>query len=522
MELPWPLIFPTSPTLTAKPLYKLLLSLLSGILLSLAWPEIGNLTPLIFIALTPLLFIASFTKPHQWRSLFLYSFLSFLLWHILTDYWMLYSTLLGSITAWIVNSFLMAAALSLAFSTHKKISFVPLSLIWAFFWLSLEILHLSWELSWPWMNLAHVFANHVNWIQWFEYTGVYGGTFWVITINGFIFDILTKFINKNTKRGLLAAGLLSLYLIAPMLFSYWLLQRPLKIGNELNISVVQTNFDTYTEKFSGLSPLQQSKQIVQQIGKINHQIDLCVLPETAIPENIIENDTNYPASIRLLLKQSRACSYPIVGSYYSKDSLNSYNTASLIRDGKIMQSRHKSKLVPFAETMPFEYITRGLKSLIEEEGGMGYSFTRDKEARVFTINKPKKSTIGVLVCFESIFPDFTSEMQRKGAEFFIIITNDDWWGNTAGYQQHFAYARLQAISNRRPVARAANTGISGFIDAWGQVLQKSTYQEKTTLTQKLYSPLYQSFFSQYEVLIRWFIIIIAVVFFSLGTLYTIL
>ena len=416
----------------------------------------------------------------------------------------------------------MAAVLCLAFSIHKKISVIPLSLIWAFFWLSLEILHLSWELSWPWMNLAHVFANHVNWIQWFEYTGVYGGTFWIITTNGLIFDAIKKFTKRNTKGGLLGTSILILYLIIPILFSNWLLHKPLKIGNRLNISVIQTNFDTYTEKFSSLSPLQQSKQIVQQIGKINHQIDLCVLPETAIPENIIENDTNYPESIELLLKQSKACSYPIIGSYYSKDSLNSYNTASLIQDGKILVSRHKSKLVPFAETMPFEFITKRIKSLIEEEGGMGYSFTRDKEARVFIVNKPKKATIGVLICFESIFPDFTSEMQRKGAEFFIIITNDDWWGNTAGYQQHFAYARLQAISNRRPVARAANTGISGFIDVWGNVLQKSSYKEKTQLTQKLSSPLYQSFFSQYEVLIRWFIIIIAAALFSLGILYTIL
>ncbi len=135
------------------------------------------------------------------------------------------------------------------------------------------------------------------------------------------------------------------------------------------------------------------------------------------------------------------------------------------------------------------------------------------------MNKPKNTKIGTLICFESIFPDIISEMVRDGAQFLIVITNDDWWGNTPGYRQHFAFARIHAIESRRPIARSANTGISGFIDANGMVLQKSEYKEKTIMTETLISPLYETFFSYNEVGIRLFILIISGLIFILGIIW---
>lgn len=501
-------------------LVKLGLSTLSGLLLSLAWPEIGGFTPFIFIALVPLLVIQQFLDKKEWRVLFLYSFLSFIIWHVISDYWMLYSTIIGSITAWVINSFLMASIISLTFLSNRKSKFIPYEITLSFYWLSFEITHLFWELSWPWMNLGNAFANQIEWVQWYEYVGIYGGSFWIIIINGFVFRIILAIIRKQTKTALYSGSVAIVAIAMPLMFSHYLLNKKLTINKTLNISVIQSNFNTYTEKFNGLSPLKQSKGILNQMNGISKNTALCVLPETAIPTNIYEHTRIFPQSIQLLLDKSKANSYSILGSYYSFDSSNSYNTVALIQKGKIIQTRHKSKLVPFAETMPFEFLSKGLKSIIQEEGGTGSTFGRDKFARVFNLNDYQDRKIGALICFESIFPDLVAEMTANGAEFLVIITNDDWWKDTAGHRLHFAISRLHAIANRRPIARAANTGISGFIDAWGRVLQKSKYREKVMISENLESPIKLTFFSQYEKWIRIFILIIAALIFLIPKILT--
>jgi len=492
-----------------KTKYKIGLSLVSGLLLSAAWPEIGDLTPLIFLAFIPLFYLATTLQKQEWRNLFLLSFISFLTWHIITDYWMLYSTLLGSITAWLINSFLMAGVVSLAFYSHKKNKYIPLEIILAFYWLSFEIMHLFWDLSWPWMSLGNVFANNTDWVQWYEYFGIYGGAFWVIIANGIIFRMLLKLKSKKIKLIIASSILVLLFLFIPIFFSQFLLRKEYPIKSELTIAVVQPNFDTYTEKFSGLSPLQQSEKMMDMLDGVDSSIDLCILPETAIPENIYEPANEYPPSIELVLEKSKHCNYAILASYYSYDSLNSYNTAALIQNGRILQTRHKSKLVPFAESMPFQFISKGLKSIIQKEGGTGSTFGRDEFAKAFQMNKPIKSRLGTLICFESVFPDIIAEMVRDGAEFLVIITNDDWWFDTPGHRQHFAFARLHAIENRRSIARSANTGISGFIDPWGRVMHHSNYKEKTILYHTQTSPNYMTFFTQNEYRIRIFILIIS-------------
>lgn len=87
------------------------------------------------------------------------------------------------------------------------------------------------------------------------------------------------------------------------------------------------------------------------------------------------------------------------------------------------------------------------------------------------------------ICYESVYGDFMSEYIRKGAEVICIITNDGWWGNTPGHKQHLSYAKLRAIETRKQVIRCANTGISGFIDEFGNISQAQPYWESPLLTE---------------------------------------
>ena len=506
------------PTLKHKALYNIGLSLLSATLLGLSWPEIGGITILIFLAFIPLFYMAQTIKGENWRNFFLYAFASFFIWHIISNYWMIYSTIIGSLTAWLVNSSLMATVMTLTFHTKPKIKYIPFELILAFYWLSLEVLHLNWELAWPWMNLGNVFANHPNWVQWYEYTGIYGGTFWVIIINGLIFRIFKRIQNKQTKLITFSSIVFIIVILIPLLISHTLSEKKQFNNSKIKTAIIQTNFNTYTQKFDGLTALEQSESILAQINDIQDSIDLIVLPEAAIPINIDEKSKIYPESLNRILTNSKKNKTPILASYYSHNSTHNYNTAALFLNGKISQIRHKSKLVPFAETLPFEFISKYIKPIITKEGGIGFSYSRDTVARVFSLKNTTKAKLGTLICFESIFSDISTEMVRNGAQLFIIISNDDWWGNTAGHRQHFAYARLHAISNRRAIARAANTGISGYIDVYGTVLKKSNYREKAILVNTLNLNDYLTSYSRYEPRIRLGILIISFLIFLMSTI----
>ncbi|MBT7480805.1 MAG: apolipoprotein N-acyltransferase, partial [Flavobacteriales bacterium] len=161
---------------------KILLSVLSGLILAFSWPETG-VFPLIFIAFIPLLIlekeISESGEKTSWK-VFGYSFISFFIFNIITTYWVWHATVAGAFAAFVINTLLM----SFAFVLFHKVKNVLgnkrgyFSLI--FLWISMEYLHLHWELAWPWLTLGNVFATIPDIVQWYEYTGVLGGSLWIL------------------------------------------------------------------------------------------------------------------------------------------------------------------------------------------------------------------------------------------------------------------------------------------------------------------------------------------------------
>jgi len=479
----------------------IIFSLATGILLSMAWPEIGNQAWMIYAAFVPLFFLIE--KTQNLRAVFLYSFLSFIIWHLITDWWMWISTPIGSLSAWIINSMLMALVILLTKFSSQKIRWMPFEIILAFYWLSFEIFHLYWDLKWPWMNLGHVFANHIKWIQWYEYPGVYGGGFWVIIVNGLIFRLLKKPVFVRRKTFLLIFTISTI--LIPIAYSFHLYKKEFNEQSSIKVSIIQPNVNTYTEKFDALTPLQQSEMIIKLLENADSN-SIIILPETAIPESFNING-HYPKSIDTLMSFSKRNHLKIIGGYYTKDKNDSYNSATLIEDGVITNSRNKIKLLAYAEQIPFDFISEYWSQLVHEQGGIAKSFGVDERAKIFNIHDSIK--LGTLICFESVFPDIAAEMCRNGAQALVIITNDDWWLDTPGHQQHFAFARIKAIENRRWIARSANTGISGIINAKGEVLEQTEYKEEITFTSTIQLNQNMTFFSHHEKHIRKTIIYIA-------------
>ncbi len=142
-----------------------------------------------------------------------------------------------------------------------------------------------------------------------------------------------------------------------------------------------------------------------------------------------------------------------------------YNGAFQIGGEKI-QMYKKSKLVVGPEFLPFGSYLGFLEKTINNMGGALNGFAIDNERKTF---QSKKGKVAPIICYEQNYGEFLRGFVANGADFFSIITNDGWWGNTSGYLQHREFARLRAIEYRRSIARSANMGISCFINQRGDI-----------------------------------------------------
>ncbi|NTW34479.1 MAG: apolipoprotein N-acyltransferase, partial [Bacteroidetes bacterium] len=177
-----------------------LLSVLSGLLLIFGWPS-GGFPFFLFVGFVPILFIEEHINNNKINfnkfSFFGYTFLSMVVWNSLTTYWIYFSTAFGAVAAILINALLMSFTLTLFHYSRRILKHNSAYMAFIVFWISFEYLHLHWDLSWPWMNLGNGFANYPSLIQWYEYTGSFGGTLWVLLTNYIIFNTLKLFIKKE-------------------------------------------------------------------------------------------------------------------------------------------------------------------------------------------------------------------------------------------------------------------------------------------------------------------------------------
>jgi apolipoprotein N-acyltransferase len=496
--------------------YKLILvSLLGGVLLGLAWP-LNGIASLLFISLIPFLFIEYHIFDNKQRfsrfAVFFYTYPGFFLWNILTTWWIYYASLVGAIMAIVFNAMFMAIVFQLFHfcrsvllkgnKTTTSISSGYFLLI--VFWITFEYLHLNWELTWPWLQLGNGFANSVKLVQWYEFTGVLGGTLWIILFNVLIFSLWQMHVKKRTQKQLKKFSLLPLFtLLIPMIVSLIIYYSYKEKENPIEVVVVQPNIDPYNEKFAPeFREINWDKLLGQTKEKTTESTHFVVWPETSIPGSVFLDRTEKASSIEriceLIIEHfphvvliAGADAYEVyddkktaTARYFSSGECcyDSFNSAVEIDSSGIVDFYHKSKLVPGVERMPYPHIFGFLEKYAIDLGGTTGSMGTSPEPVVFSSGV---APIAPIICYESIFGEYVTAYVRKGAQLIFIITNDGWWGDTPGYRQHFAYASLRAIENRRSIARSANTGISGFINQRGDVLQAVPYWEQHVLKETI-------------------------------------
>lgn len=495
------------------------LSLISALLLSISWPTYG-IPFFIFFAFVPLLLmeqeISKFSKINKkgW-VVFGLTYLAFFIWNVVTTGWLYHAknpdgnnSLLAVAIPVIVNSLLMSLVFQLYY-WYKKVRGTYFGLVFfVAIWLSFERFHLNWEFTWPWLNLGNAFSEYPQLIQWYDTIGATGGSFWILLINVFAFYTLRIWQAGRIRKDLVKnISILTAIIVLPLLISiYKYNSYQEKPVGEVTTLLLQPKLDPYTEKYSkdSLQILAELLNLAEENSKT--KVDFFIAPETAFPGNGSLSENGFNKSTSIAIAKEFLGKHPqsifLTGAsthkflfdeadtedYSTKIQegvwVNSYNSALQIIPNQEVEVYHKAKLVPGVEIFPYiRYLKPILGDAMLDFGGANSSLGIDKERKVFS-NRFNKAKMAPIICYESIYGEYVTDYVKNGANLLAIMTNDSWWDNTEGHKQLLSYARLRAIETRREIVRAANSGISAHINARGDILQDTFYDDRTALLVK--------------------------------------
>ena len=471
------------------------LSVTSGILLSLPW-IFQDLSWVLFFAFVPLLIVDNLRflrkESENFSSSFCLVFVAFLIWNIFSTWWISHVSLTGMLFITSLNALFMSTVWWIKNKVHRKLGAVSGYFALVVFWTAFEFLNHYGPLPWPWLTLGNGFANSVKIVQWYEFTGVLGGTVWILLCNVLIFITIKTLLDHQFRKFAKSVSFALLVIGVPIALSLYLYSNYSERGTIQNVVILQPNIDPYTEKFSGMSAEDQiSKLVSLSESKITDSTDIVLAPETALPpfwedsfvnqnpsllpfSKIIQKFPNISFIAGAITRRKFSNEEPISQasrrSADGKYSFDVYNSAVMIsRTG--VQFSHKNILVAGVEKDPFREYFSFLPDYMLDLGGENGRLASGKEPKVFDVSGCRK--IGPVICFESVFGAHTRQLVKNGANCIVVLTNDGWWKDSPGAWQHFGYSRLRAIETRRSIARSANTGISGVINQRGDVVVRT-------------------------------------------------
>lgn len=478
----------------------------SGLMLSFAFPMMP-LFPLIFVAFIPLLWIEDQLSKHATAmrpgAVWKYGLHAFIVWNVISTFWVVNTALAAGLIANFLNAILMATVFMLYHIVKHYVGPRWPVMIFLSFWISFEYLHLFWDISWPWLTLGNTFAMFPSLVQWYSYTGVFGGTAWVIVLNFLFYRMLCGFM-QNRKIDRVKGGTALLLLIVPVIFSLLLREHSLNVTpvlKQAEVAVVQPNYEPHYQKFDVPAEDQLERFLVLSDSIVTDSTDYLVFPETSLPYVLLNRiDRNEPIR-RLRAFVDRYPGLKLVTGVASYRIFSEGDplpeTVRKRRDGLLYDAQNaaieiasgreeilvyfKSKLTPGAEFFPFKKFLPFIRPVVEQLGG-SMGLTTQDERTVFT---SVHGGVAPVICYESVYGAHVGEYVRNGATMIFIVTNDGWWDDTPGHRQHLAFSSLRAIEHRRPIARSANTGSSAFITSEGQILDATPYEVTTAIRRTL-------------------------------------
>lgn len=490
---------------------KIIAALVSSGAILLSLPFLFNgFGILILVALVPVLFLEKFISDNKIKFGWLYIYLTFLLWNTFTTYWIAFASFPGAIGAIILYSL----GITLVFKGYSWFRQKYNNAIgYAFLvlgWIAFEHLLAEGEIPWPWLSLGNGFATSYKVVQWYEYTGVLGGTLWALLVSISIFSLFSKsFAGCAVGFRSKIPNFLGFFLIiVPIFISHFMYVSYKEKSDPVNFLIVQPNIDPYNEKFGGMTQKEQDDRLLSLVEEGVTDSTLFVIAPETFSFGIIENEPYSSDSFKRFAKIVRdhknvnlifgaSTFYLFPKEQFSGENrpnytarriddgwYDSYNTAVFMDSSGLRMFYHKSKLVPLVEFLPFPKYFGGLKMFYIELGGSMGNYATQPNRSVYK-SHDSSTVIGTAICYESVHGNYFREYILNGATVMSMITNDGWWLNSPGYTQHLWFDRLRAIETRRSIARCGNTGVSALINQRGDIVARTSWWKIEWLRGKL-------------------------------------
>jgi apolipoprotein N-acyltransferase len=357
-------------------------------------------------------------------------------------------------------------------------------------WVTLELIRTYVLSGLPWGLLGYSQYRQIELIQIADHMGVYGVSFLVVLVNVAVAEFLSWLM--PLRRGFLPAKLpWELAAMTTLLVSLsWEYGLGVLSGapftdiprSSISVGVVQPNVDQAVKWDNAYreETLARFDRLTEKLGRTT---DLVIWPEAATPF-VFEREPIY--QLQLVAMASRAQTPILFGSpairFYPDQRPYLLNSAYLLSpDGQLLGRYDKQHLVPFGEYIPFKtsflsFLDKLVEGIGDFEAGPGPTvliLTPKLQSAAAGIPGTASRSVrfGAAICYEVIFPNLVRQFAANGAEFLVTVTNDAWFGHSSAASQHFAMVVFRSVENHLSFARSANTGISGFIDPFGRIIE---------------------------------------------------
>jgi len=485
-------LFPAKTT----PLRPWLSASISGVLLALSFPLPG-LSILAWMAFLPLLYAIRGNSP---RSSFKLGFLAGFVAYAGIFYWLnIVMTTYGKLPLFVscFLTLLMAAYMALYLATAVALTrfaedhSVPPLLTFPFIWVALEYVRAHILTGFPWASLGYTQYRTLPLIQIADITGVYGVSFLIVLINLFLFQLWRWVRGKDGATYPFLATAVAVPLVLLSLFYGFVSLNRDDVGKEVKVALAQGNISQDVKWDPSFQ--EETVAIYERLSRetAGTSTELVVWPESSLPF-FYQNESAYSSRISTLARELD--SYLVVSSpalEFQNGKERLLNSAFLISpDGSTVGRSDKVHLVPFGEYVPLATFLPFVNKMVQ---GIG-DFSPGKE--VVPLAAPF-GKMGLLVCFEGIFPEISRKYVLHGAGLLVNITNDAWFGDSSAPYQHLSMTVFRAVENRVPLVRSANTGITAFIDSRGHVQGMTRLFREATLTGKVRMGTMLSFYTRF-------------------------
>jgi len=367
------------------------------------------------------------------------------------------------------------------------------SFLGAGIWVSLEYIRAHLLTGFPWCLLGYSQYLRLPLLQVADITGVYGISFLVILVNLVIYNLLLRRLYVSKQILIAETAVLASLIGITLCYGYYHIGDVSQSGGgdrTIRAAIVQGNIDQSMKWDEDFQYNTMAIYYELSLESSPFQPHLIIWPETAVPF-FFQDPSHLSEFIHRVARTTKADVLFGSPAYDAQgDTLSYYNRVYLVHSDGQCEHYDKVHLLPFGEYVPLQRFLPFVHRLVPAAG----DFSPGKGPKLLS---PKDFLIGPLICFEAIFPELARKLARQGAELLVNVTNDAWFGRTSAPYQHLSMAVLRCVETRLPMARAANTGVSAFIQPNGRIVKQSELFTRSLIPYELRLGRVKTFYSHY-------------------------